>query len=231
MPTPNCAVIVAHGSPSDPAPQEAALQALAAQVGARLPGWTVRGATLAAEGRFDAALEGLEAPLLYPFFMARGYFTGKVLKDRLNGRDATQLPPFGTEAGLISAIGQRLEAELAKQGWHARDTALLVAAHGSAISRTSAESTLALAESLSHRLPFRLVRAGFVEQAPFLQPAAEGMGQAICLQYFALNAGHVLDDVPAALTAAGFEGPVLPPFIDWPETAALIAASLAAQQV
>ena len=57
------------------------------------------------------------------------------------------------------------------------------------------------------------------------------MGQAICLQYFALNAGHVLDDVPAALTAAGFEGPVLPPFIDWPETAALIAASLAAQQV
>ena len=229
MPTPNCAVIVAHGSPSDPVPQEAALRALAAQVQAQLPGWTVRGATLAAEGRFDAALEGLDTPLLYPFFMARGYFTGKVLKDRLNGRAVTQVAPFGTEAGLVSAIGQRLDRELAQQGWRAKDTALLVAAHGSSVSRTSAETTLALAETLSQRLPFRLVRAGFVEQEPFLQPAAEGLGQAICLQYFALNAGHVLDDVPAALASAGFDGPVLPPFIDWPETAALIAASLDAR--
>lgn len=96
---PRSALIVAHGSPSDPDPQEAALQALAQAVAAHLPGWQVRGATLAAEGAFDAGVAALEAPLIYPFFMARGYFTGRVLAGKAEALaeaafDGPVLPAF-----------------------------------------------------------------------------------------------------------------------------------------
>ena len=49
-PTPS-AILVAHGSPADPVPQQAWMQALAVRVRFWLgPGWQVRGTTLAARG-------------------------------------------------------------------------------------------------------------------------------------------------------------------------------------
>lgn len=222
------ALIVAHGSPSDPAPQEAALQGLAARVQSHLPGWRVRGATLAAEGAIDAALEGLDRPLVYPFFMADGYFTKRVLAPRAQALGLTQLAPFGIEPRLTDCAEAVLNATLQDKQWHARDTALLLAAHGSGVSRTSADSTHAMEAELSRRLPFRLTRSGFIEEPPFVEDQARDLGQAICLCFFALNAGHMQDDMPQALNAAGFTGPVLPPMIDWPQVPELIAESLRA---
>lgn len=220
------AVLVAHGSPSDPAPQEAALQGLAAKVQALLPGWQVRGATLAADSAFDAAIAGLDQPLIYPFFMAQGYFTNRVLAPKTQALGLTQLPPFGVETDLARCAETVLRDTLAAQGWQAQETALLIAAHGSAVSRTSADSTHAMQADLARRLPFRTTRAGFIEEPPLVQDQARDLGLAICLCYFALNAGHMLDDMPTALTEAGFTGPVLPAMIDWPHVPALIADSL-----
>ena len=59
-----------------------------------------------------------------------------------------------------------------------------------------------------------------------MQDQARDLGQAICLCYFALNAGHMLEDMPEALDTAAFTGPVLPAMIDWPQVPALIADSL-----
>ena len=223
---PHCAILIAHGSPSDPDPQEQAMQALAEKVQSLLPGWQIRGATLAAPGRFDAALNGLDHPLIYPFFMAQGYFTNRVLAPKTTALGLTQLPPLGVEPGLADIAESRLRATLTDRGWQAQDTALLMAAHGSAVSRTSADSTHAMERELARRLPFRTTRAGFIEEPPFVHDQARDLGQAICLSYFALEAGHVLDDLPNALTAAGFNGAVLPPMIHWPETPGLIANSL-----
>ncbi|NDV99701.1 cobalamin biosynthesis protein CbiX [Salipiger sp. PrR002] len=223
------ALIVAHGSPSDPDPQEAALTELAARVAARLPGWRIGGATLAKEGAFDAAVADLGAPWIYPYFMARGYFTKKVLAERAAPLGLRVLEPFGTEASLIASAAQALRRTLSEKGWDAAQTTLLIAAHGSAVSRTSAESARDFAAALNGVLGFAEARAGYVEEPPFLRDQAEGLGQAICLPQFALNAGHMLEDVPEALSAAGFEGPVLPAFIDWPETPELIARSLEQQ--
>ena len=223
---PRSALIVAHGSPSDPDPQEAALQALAQAVAAHLPGWQVRGATLAAEGAFDAGVAALEAPLIYPFFMARGYFTGRVLAGKAEALGLRQMEPFGTEPALIPLAETALGEQLAARGWHAAETDLVVAAHGSAVSRTSAESARDFAAALQGRMGFAAARSGYVEEEPFLKDAARSSRQAICLCHFALNAGHMIDDVPEALAEAAFDGPVLPAFIDWPQTPQLIAESL-----
>ena len=77
------ALIVAHGSPSNPEQGEVDMQELAARVAVLLPGWRVRGVTLAAPGRLEAAVVELGGPVVYPFFMAGGWFTKVELPRRL----------------------------------------------------------------------------------------------------------------------------------------------------
>lgn len=224
------ALIVAHGSPSDPAPQEAALKALATEVGGRLPGWTVSGATLAAEGALDAALAALDRPVIYPFFMAEGWFTRTNLPRRLAQAGAgglRQLPAFGLAPELpgLTARAAREGAEAA--GLDPRATTLLIAAHGSQVSRASAEGARAMAGLLLRIAPFRRILTAFVEEPPYIFQVARGLDHAICLPFFALRAGHVAADVPEALEAAGFRGPLLPAIGEHPEVARVIAAALA----
>ncbi|MDP3339987.1 CbiX/SirB N-terminal domain-containing protein [Frigidibacter sp.] len=82
------ALIVAHGQPSDPGPAEAALARFAERVAVELPAdWHVEAATLAASGALEAALAKAganSAPLLiYPMFIADGWFTQVNLPARL----------------------------------------------------------------------------------------------------------------------------------------------------
>jgi sirohydrochlorin ferrochelatase len=236
------ALIVAHGSPSDPAPQEAAMQALAARTAAHLPGWRVRGATLAAPGALEQALDGLDHPRIHPFFMAEGWFTRVLLPRRLAaagasgaagapiGRDGLQrTPAFGHAPGLpaLCAAWTRQAAETA--GIPPRRATLLLAAHGSRVSRASAEGARATAALLGRLAPFARVETGFIEEEPTLAAAARGLGPAaVCLPFFALRAGHVAEDVPQALAAAGFRGLLMPPVGEHPQVPALIAAALSA---
>lgn len=223
------AVLVAHGQPGEPAPQEAAMRALAVRVAALLPGATVRGATLAMPGALEAALRGLSAPLVYPFFMAEGYFTGRVLPARLAaaGAAARQLAPFGTDAALPALTARAAMTGAHEAGLDPARTALLLAAHGSQVSVTSKDSTYAMAAALRPLVPFRAIEVGLIEEPPLLADAARGLGPAICLPFFALRAGHVVGDIPEALAAAAFEGPLLPAIGEHPDVPAVIAAGLA----
>ncbi|MDM7968975.1 MAG: CbiX/SirB N-terminal domain-containing protein [Paracoccaceae bacterium] len=226
-PPPRDALIVAHGAPADPAPQEEVLQALAAATAPHLPaGWRVRGATLAADGALEAALHGLTDPLIYPFFMAEGFFTGTLLPRRLTEAGATnsrQTAPFGVDPALPDLMAR---VALAAAEGRPEDTKLLVAAHGSKVSRTSADSTHAMVAALGPLTGFNRILAGFVEEAPFLADQARALGAGICLPFFALEAGHVVGDIPEALEEAGFQGPILPPIGQHPEVPALIATAL-----
>jgi sirohydrochlorin ferrochelatase len=223
------AIIVAHGQPGDPLPQDGALKALAAAVAARLPGAEIRGATLAMESSLETALDGLAAPLVYPFFMAEGFFTGRALPGRLGkaGRgDARQLPPFGVDPALPDLVA-RVATEAART--HAIEPAgatLLLAAHGSQVSSTSKDSTYAMATRLARLTSFARIDVGLIEETPFLAETARGLGPALCLPFFALRAGHVVGDIPEALAEAGFDGPLLPAIGEHPEVPALIAAAI-----
>lgn len=224
------ALIVAHGAPADPDPQEAALAALAGAVARQAPGWRVRGATLAAPGALEAALAGLRAPVVFPFFMAEGWFTGRELPRRLAAAGAgglRQLRPFGTLPGLVALCRRAARDGAAATGIDPAGATLILAAHGSAVSRTSRLTAEATAAALRDMADFARVVTGYIEESPYLAEAAAGAGPGVCLPFFALTAGHVTGDVPEALAAAGFAGPLLPPVGADPGVPALIAAALA----
>lgn len=228
------ALIVAHGQPSDPASAEAGLARLAARVERLLPGWRVGSATLADRPAVTRTLAGLTGagtggPLVFPFFMADGWFTRTALPARLAGAGAgrlTILPPFGLTVGLADLALAALRAEATARGWAVGATTIVLAAHGSGRSAAPAAAARRFAATLGPE-GFAEVRLGFIEQSPPIARAAAGIGpQSLCLPLFVARWGHVTNDLPAALAAAGFRGHCLPPIGDLPEVPALIAAAL-----
>ena len=222
------AIIVAHGSPGDPLPQDIAMSTLALRVADILPAWTVRGATLALPGTLESALKGMKSPFIYPFFMAEGYFTGEVLPRRLRDTQCSyqQLPPFGADPAIPALVAETAMTGARNANFYPEKTALLLAAHGSAVSPASRIATFSLTQLLIASLPFRTVVAGFIEEPPFLIDVARDLGDALCLPLFTLNAGHVLNDVPDAMSRAGFDGLILPAIGTHSAVPRIIAASL-----
>ncbi|MFZ1814383.1 MAG: hypothetical protein WBO55_19385 [Rhizobiaceae bacterium] len=222
-------LLVAFGSPSDPDPQEQATRQLADAVAHRLPGWTIGSATLAKRGSLQSAIADLGDPIIYPFFMAQGFILEKMLMPRVRKAGLTVLRPFGVEPALVDHAAMVVERTLKQNGMNASSATVIVAAHGSAICQPSQDSAQAFASALQERLALKACRCGFLEQEPFISDAVAGVENAICLTFFNLKAGHVLSDIPKALDAAGFNGPVIDAFVTWPETAELIAHSLTSQ--
>lgn len=223
------AIIVSHGQPSDPDPAETELAQFAARVAADLPDWQVRAATLAKPGAFEAALAASgSAPLIYPFFMTAGWFTGDALRKRLvTAPDAQVLPPFGTDPALPAFTADLLRGVIADQGWEMAQTRLFLAAHGSGRSPNAARDTQAFATALAPLLPLQEIRLGFIEEPPFLADQAFDLGErSICLPFFAARGGHVIDDIPEALDLASFRGLRLDPIGCAPGIPALIARAL-----
>ncbi|WP_137699329.1 CbiX/SirB N-terminal domain-containing protein [Marimonas lutisalis] len=221
------ALIVAHGSPSEPDVQEAALTDLATLVSASLTGWTVRGATVAAPGAVEQAIAELERPLVYPFFMAPGWFVDVCLPKRLGPRIGKILAPLGCDPELPALVRNKLLDTLSAKELTARETSLVLAAHGSPRHPENGQAVRQFASTLKSQLNPRCVNLGFIEEPPYLKDVARIEEPAICVPFFAAEAGHVTQDIPEALSEAGFEGSVLPPLIKYHGLADLIAKSLA----
>ena len=218
-------VIVSHGQPGDPAPQQQAIEDLAAAVAPHLPGLQVMGATLAMPEAL--ARTATSDCVIYPMFMAEGWFTGIELPRRLTAAGAPGahiMRPFGTDPGLPALIVEKVAQAATAQGWDLAETTLLLSAHGSQRSQASFDITTALANTLAPH--FARVVTGFVEQEPFIADAARSLGRAVSLPLFALRAEHVTQDLPQALDQAGFAGPRLDPIGLAPETPEMIARSI-----
>ncbi|QUS36670.1 CbiX/SirB N-terminal domain-containing protein [Falsirhodobacter algicola] len=214
------ALIVAHGQPSDPEPAAAEIAALAARVDAVAEGWSVRSATLAEADALAREVQGKEG-VIYPLFMAEGWFTRTHLPERLakaGGAGWRILPPFGTDPAIAD-----LTLDLAR----AAGRPILLAAHGSF---RSAEPSR-IAHDMAARIAAetgRPSRAAFIDQTPQIAEVAAEMPEAACLPFFAARGGHVIDDLPEALDAAGFTGPRLDPVGLDPRVPGIIAAALQA---
>jgi sirohydrochlorin ferrochelatase len=197
------AVIVAHGQPSDPRPAGAALEALAAKVQALLPGWSVGAATLAEAGALALAVAGRSGGLVYPMFMAGGWFTKVQIPARLAEAGATGwtvLEPFGCDP-----LVHDLCVALAREAGAAE---VILAAHGSFKSSVPSDIARHVVGRIGAETEAR-VAAGFIDQEPQLATLTGRGG--VCLPFFAAEGGHVSDDIPAALAEAGFRGRILPP--------------------
>ena len=226
-------VLVAHGAPSDPEAPDVWLKELAERVSACAPDCLLRGATLAKPGSLEAALTGLRAPTIYPFFMAEGWFTREELPRRLAalGVAAPILSPFGTDPDLPALIADVTTTAAKSAGIEPDSIDLLLAAHGSRRAHRSKDSAHAMAERLRRITPFATIRVGLIEEPPFLEEVAAQSPQALCLPFFALRAGHVIGDIPEALTKAGFRGILLPAIGEHAQVPQMIARALLRAEV
>ena len=209
------ALIVAHGQPSDPAPPEAEMAALAARVGALLPGWEVRSATLADPDALSRALAGVERPVVFPFFMSDGWFIRTLLPRRLaeaGAEGAPILTPFGLLPEAAELAVTLLKEATAGLGWSEAATTLVLAAHGSGASRRPAETAGQLRDAIAQGTSFPEIRLGFIEEPPHLEEVLTGAPpRSLLLPLFVARWGHVEGDIPEAVEATGFQGQVLPP--------------------
>jgi sirohydrochlorin ferrochelatase len=226
------ALIVSHGQPSAPDLAEAELARVAARVGDILPNWQVRSATLSAEGQLAAVIGELgPSGMVFPMFMACGWFTGKHLPERLaeaGGAGWRSTLPMGCNPAI-----QGLAAALVMEALTgpAHETDLILAAHGSGRSDAPSVIAHAVARTICRSLGLRSASAAFIDQAPRLADM-NGFGKtAICLPYFAADGGHVQEDIPKALSEAGFDGRILPPLGADARVPLLIAQTLHVQSV
>ncbi|MCH9806298.1 MAG: cobalamin biosynthesis protein CbiX [Alphaproteobacteria bacterium] len=230
------AVVVAHGSPSEPEPLDRAIKDLAARVSAAANGMRVEGATLAKTGSLEAALaqaiEG-ERLAIYPFFMSDGWFVSSELRRRVGlatNSDVTYLDPFGLDEALPPLCVRRASEAIGRMGGRVDEATLVLAAHGSQRSQASAEAAMAVQRRISAVGAFGDVRLGFVEQAPTIAKAAAGLTgrTAVCLPLFATTAGHVIGDIPEQLEQAEFRGAVMAPIGEDAEVPGLIGRAISA---
>lgn len=216
------ALILAHGQPSDPRPAAAALEALAARVQALLAGWEVRAATLAEAGGVAQAAGGRPGGVVFPMFMAGGWFTRVQIPKRLAEAGAvvgpggwTVLEPFGCDPAVHD-----LCVTLAREAGAGR---VILAAHGSFKSPVPSDIARHVAGRIAAETGIA-AEAGFIDQEPQLSSLPGGAG--VCLPFFAAEGGHVSDDIPAALAEAGFTGRILPPVGLDDRVPAIIAAAI-----
>ncbi len=219
-------LIVAHGQPSNPGPAAAELADLTAKVAAHLSDQTLASATLAEPEALSAAIANLgPGGLLFPLFMAGGWFTRTHLPARLTAAGAMGwqvLEPFGCLEALHD-----LAVKTAAEALQTRAGPIILAAHGS--SKTSVPSDIAhhVADKI-HRELGCAVHVAFIDQTPQMKDLPPLGPEAICLPFFAASGGHVTTDIPAALASAGFAGTQLPALGLRPEIPALIAAAIRA---
>jgi sirohydrochlorin ferrochelatase len=212
------ALIVAHGQPSDPAPAAAALEGLAQRVGELLPGWQVASATLAEPGAIQRAVRGRPAGVVFPMFMAGGWFTRVQIPARLAEASAegwTVLEPFGCDPAVHDLCVTVVREAGADQ--------VILAAHGSFKSSVPSDIARHVAHKIAAQTGAR-VAEGFIDQEPRLATLTEQGG--VCLPFFAAEGGHVSEDIPAALAEAGFRGRILPPVGLDPRVPGIIAAAI-----
>jgi sirohydrochlorin ferrochelatase len=190
-----------------------------------MPDRQVTSATLAEPGALARAVVGRATGLVYPMFMAGGWFTRVQIPAKLveagvaAGAGGWQvLEPFGCDPAvhdLCVSLAQRAAAP-----------ELVLAAHGS--SRSSAPSDIAhhVAGRIANEAGVGQVAVGFIDQVPQLS-SLTGLGRnAVCLPFFAAEGGHVTDDLPHALGKAGFQGRILPPVGLDPRVPSIAAAAI-----
>jgi sirohydrochlorin ferrochelatase len=213
------ALIVAHGQPSDPRPAGVALEALAAKVQALLPGWHVAAATLAEDGAIARAVAGRSGGMVFPMFMAGGWFARVQIPKKLaeaGAEDWTVLEPFGCDPAVHDLCATLVREAGAGQ--------VILAAHGSFKSSVPSDIAVHVAARIAAETGAE-VAAGFIDQEPQLASLVGRGG--VCLPFFAAEGGHVSEDIPAALAEAGFTGRILPPMGLDARVPRIIAAAIA----
>ena len=164
--------------------------------------------------------------LVYPMFMAGGWFTRVQIPAKLaevgvaTGAGGWQvLEPFGCDPAVHD-----LCVSLARE---AAADELVLAAHGSGRSSVPSDIARHVAGRIGDEVGIGRVAVGFIDQVPQLSSLTGFGTKAVCLPFFAAEGDHVTDDLPQALAKAGFKGRILPPIGHDPRVPGIAAAAIA----
>jgi sirohydrochlorin ferrochelatase len=166
----------------------------------------------------SACNSGAEQICIYPFFMADGYFAGKILPERIAAAAPklpwTILPPLGLDARLPKLIVDQSLAAARQATMTPAQTRLLLVGHGSKLGPASANATRKAAEAIREIGGFGTVATAFLEEAPFLADAlaAYTTEPTIVTGFFSGDGMHAGEDVPRAIEDASanavYAGPI-----------------------
>ena len=173
-------LIAAHGGRDTGGQSNEAIFALADNVATLLGDVPVGVGFIGGNPALDAAIELLAAPniIVYPLFMADGYFGSTVLNRVLEGAgrmrqrgSMTILPPLGLDPALADLMAAEAATAVTLQGTPVDRVTLVLLAHGSKHSRSSASAAEQAATQVrAHRL-FADVRVSFLDEPPSLEKA------------------------------------------------------------
>lgn len=179
-------------------------------------------------GEDDAAIDGLNDPLVVPFFMSNCWFTTEALPKALGekARKERITTAFGEMKGVVRLIAEASLRGTILAGCTPQETTLVLMAHGHEQDDAAAARLEQTAKEVAALVPFAGVKVAFLERYPRVTDLDIGSGPTVCLPFFAQEAGHVRNDIPAALKGIGFKGKLLPPIGQHPVASAIISAAL-----
>lgn len=227
------AVLVAHGDRGGHAPnialpaQAAAVHAL---IGAPVATGLLKGEPTIEQAMAEAAATGAPRIVVYPLFMADGYFVRKV-HERIAAIAHTPEPvvlaPLGSEPGLPDIMMAEALAAAERGGIDPAAARLLVVGHGSKLGPASAAATRKAAARVALARRFASVTTAFLEEEPFLEDALRASPTPTVVAGFFFGDGlHAAEDVPAAIAETGGRAVYTGAVGNVPAAAHLIAASL-----
>ncbi len=169
---------------------------------------------------------------VYPFFMADGYFTGKVLPTRIAEAGAAEacriLPPLGLDSNLPALIHAEALAAAHTANYTPADSRLLLVGHGSELGPASANATRAAAERIAGFGGFAEVVTAFLEEPPFLDDQLAGTRlPTIVAGFFSGDGLHAGEDIPQAIRETGANAIYAGPIGGSPAIPGLIAETIA----
>lgn len=141
--------------------------------------------------------------IILPNFLAEGYYTKKVIPDKLrleekrvSGRSITYLKPLGLDSSIQEIIMELADSALGD--WKPEETTLMLLGHGSTKSTTSKDTLLEHIAALRKKTQFAQITDLWLEEAPFIkdwQDSAE-CKQVLLIPYLIADGQHGGWDIP-----------------------------------
>jgi sirohydrochlorin ferrochelatase len=206
-------ILAAHGDRGGDQPNATLLSHASALSGKNIfqsvSAGVLRGAPQLEDTVRAAVAGGAKHLAVYPMFMSDGYFTSKVLPQRL---DALGVPidvhifnPLGSDPRLTALMLSLALRTANESHWLPSAARLLVVGHGSKIGSASAQATRSVAAVIAQSGQFQTVECAFLEEPEFLEDALKRSSEAptVVLGFFAGDGLHSAEDVPEAISESG----------------------------
>ena len=231
-------VLAAHGDRGGEAPNATLLAHRDALVATGLFRNVTAGALRAENLPLEEALQHAHASgatriAVYPMFMADGYFTGKVLPERIAAAGLTDsctlLPPLGLDPQLPKLMMSYALAMAGQTELTPAHTRLLIVGHGSKIGRASLRSTERVACKIRKMQQFSYVETAYLEETPFLGEQLKSSPlTTLVIGFFSGDGLHAAEDVPGAIAEAEADAHYAGPVGRHPQIAGIIEAAVRA---